>query len=132
MRQHLMSEPASAAAGSYLLYKLGVMSGFVAVLAAIVVMAMTVPKTVREFVVALISTVVSSLLGGAFVIRWFDMGNWVNDDLGLAGLGAVIFMCGLPAWVIVRGWFAYTEASKGRSLLEMITAIREALGYVVK
>ena len=33
----------------------------------------------------------------------------------------------LAAWVVVRGWFAYTEASKGRSLLELIRDIRGAV-----
>lgn len=123
-----MTEPASTAAGGLVLWKLGVLGLFMAALAAIVVMAMTVPKTVREFVVAMISTIVFSLGGGAFVVRWFDLSHWANDDVGLVGLGVVIFICGLPAWVLVRGWFAYAEASKGRSLLEMIKELREAAG----
>jgi hypothetical protein len=64
-------------------------------------MAMTLPKTVREFVVAMISTIVFSLGGGAFVVRWFELSHWANDDVGLVGLGVVIFICGLPAWVLV-------------------------------
>jgi vacuolar-type H+-ATPase subunit I/STV1 len=57
--------------------------GFIAVLAAVVVMAMTLPKTVREFCVAMISTTVSSICGGAFVVRWLGIGDWANDDVGL-------------------------------------------------
>ncbi|BCY01575.1 MAG: hypothetical protein GTN60_04710 [Pseudomonas stutzeri] len=119
-----MTEPATTAAGGLALYKLGVLGAFATVLVAIVVMAMTLPRTAREFVVAMISTVVASLGGGAFVIRWLEIGHWTNDDIGLVGLGAVVFVCGLPAWVSVRAWFAYTEASKGRSLLDLIREVR--------
>lgn len=124
MRNLTMTEPATTAAGGLALYKLGVLGAFATVLVAIVVMAMTLPRTAREFVVAMISTVVASLGGGAFVIRWLEIGHWTNDDIGLVGLGAVVFVCGLPAWVSVRAWFAYTEASKGRSLLDLIREVR--------
>ena len=122
-----MTEPASTAFGGIALYKLGVLGACSAILVTIVVMAMTLPKTAREFVVAMICTVVSSIGGGAFVIRWFDLQHYANDDIGVIALTAVIFICGLPAWVVVRGWFAYTEASKGRSLLELIRDIRGAV-----
>lgn len=128
MRINQMTEPATTAAGGIALYKLGLLGLSMAVLAAIVVMAMTLPRTVREFVVAMISTVVFSLAGGAFVVRWFDLAHWAQDDIGLLGLGVVIFVCGLPAWVMVRAWFAYAQASKGRSLVEMIRELREAAG----
>lgn len=126
MGKIVMTEPASTAAGGMALYKLGLLGALASVLVAIVVMAMTLPKTVREFVVAMISTVVASLCGGAFVIRWMEIGHWANDDIGLLGLGAVVFVCGLPAWVSVRAWFAYTEASKGRSLLDLVRELRAA------
>lgn len=122
-----MTEPATTAAGGLALYKLGVLGAFATVLVAIVVMAMTLPRTAREFVVAMISTVVASLGGGAFVIRWLEIGHWTNDDIGLVGLGAVVFVCGLPAWVSVRAWFAYTEASKGRTLLDLVREVRTAV-----
>lgn len=120
MRAKDMTEPASTAFGGIALYKLGVMGAFAAVLVTIVVMAMTLPKTAREFVVAMICTVVSSLGGGAFVIRWLDIGSWAHDDIGLVALAGIIFVCGLPAWVMVRGWFVYAELSKNMSLLDMV------------
>ncbi|HCF4943852.1 hypothetical protein CW310_07440 [Pseudomonas citronellolis] len=43
-----MTEPASTAVGGIALYKLGVL-GFFAFLAVILVMAMALPKTVREY-----------------------------------------------------------------------------------
>mgnify|MGYP001017615594 CR=1 FL=1 len=121
-----MTEPASTAAGGVALYKLGIAFGLFAVIAAVVVMCMTLPRSVREFGVALMCTLVGSLAGGAFVITWFGIGHWASDVVGLVALGGVIFVCGLPAWVMVRGWFAYTEASKGRSLLELIRELRAA------
>lgn len=121
-----MSEPGPlAAAGGVALYKLGAF-GFVAVLAAIVVMAMTLPKTAREFVVALISTVVSSIGGGAFVVRWLEIGHWAQDDVGLIGLMGVVFVCGLPAWVLVRALFAWSEAKKDRQITEIVDAVLDA------
>ena len=127
MRIQDMTEPASTAFGGIALYKLGVLGACSAILVTIVVMAMTLPKTAREFVVAMICTVVSSIGGGAFVIRWLDLQHYANDEIGVIALTAVIFVCGLPAWVVVRGWFAYTEARKGRSLLELIREVREAV-----
>jgi hypothetical protein len=120
-----MSEPGPlTAAGGIALYKLGAF-GFVAVLAAIVVMAMTLPKTVREFVVAMISTSVSSICGGAFVVRWFGIGSWANDDVGVIALGGIIFVCGLPAWVLVRAWFKWAEKRRDKDLAELATDIAE-------
>lgn len=123
----IMTEPASTAFGGIALYKLGILGALSAVLVTIVVMAMTLPKSAREFVVAMISTMVSSLGGGAFVIRWFELGHWINDDIGLVALGAVIFVCGLPAWVLVRALFVYAELRKSMSLIDMITEIKGAV-----
>lgn len=120
-----MTEPMSSAAGGIALYKLGAFGGL-AVLAAVVVMAMTLPKTVREFVVAMISTTVSSLCGGAFVVRWFGIGDWAHDDVGMIAIGGLIFVCGLPAWIVVRALFAWSEAKKDRQITEIVDAVLEA------
>ena len=124
MRARDMTEPASTAFGGIALYKLGLLGAVGAVLVTIVVMAMTLPKTGREFVVAMISTVVASLGGGAFVIRWLELQHWVNDDIGLVALIAIIFVCGLPAWVLVRSWFVYAELSKHMSLPDMLRELK--------
>ena len=125
MRVATMSEPGPlTAAGGIALYKLGAL-GCVSALAAVVVMAMTLPKTIREFFVALISTVISSLCGGAFVIRWLEVGHWSNDDLGMIALGGVVFVCGLPAWVLVRAWFKWTETRRDKDLGQLIQDMAE-------
>lgn len=125
MRVSNMSEPGPlTAAGGIALYKLGAF-GFVAVLAAVVVMAMTLPKTVREFCVAMISTAISSLCGGAFVIRWLEIGHWANDDLGMIALGGVVFVCGLPAWVMVRASFKWAETRRDKDLGQLLKDMAE-------
>lgn len=125
-----MTEPASTAAGGLALYKLGAF-GFAAVLAAIVVMAMTLPKSPREFVVATISTAVCSICGGAFVVRWFELAHWAQDDIGVIAIGGVIFVAGLPAWVIVRAWFAWAEARKGAGLPELVRELKQVKDEVL-
>lgn len=125
MRVTNMSEPGPlTAAGGIALYKLGAF-GFIAVLAAVVVMAMTLPKTVREFCVAMISTTVSSICGGAFVVRWLGIGDWANDDVGLIAIGGLIFVCGLPAWVFVRAWFKWAEARRDKDLGQLMRDVAD-------
>ena len=122
-----MSEPGPLTAlGGIALYKLGAF-GFVAVLAAIVVMAMTLPKTVREFGVSLICTVMGSICGGAYVVSAMGIGSWVNDDIGLMALLGIAFACGLPAWLVVRAVFVYAELRKSMSIVEMITEFKAAI-----
>lgn len=121
-----MTEPASTAAGGLALYKLGIAFGFFAVIAAVVVMAMTLPRSVREFVVAITSTLVGSLAGGSFVIRWLDLAHWAGDDVGVIALGGVIFVCGLPAWVLVRALYAWSESKKDRQIIEIVDAVLDA------
>lgn len=127
MRLNGMTEPASTAVGGYALGKMFGPLAFV-LLVVIVVMSMTMPKTSREWTVAIISTVVASLCGGAALIQWLGISAWALTFDGSIALGGFHFVAGLPAWVMVRGWFAYTEASKGRSLLSMIKELREAVG----
>ncbi|WXL27747.1 hypothetical protein WG219_09970 [Ectopseudomonas mendocina] len=128
MRSNTMPEPTSAAAGGIALYKLGVLGLLVALAAAIVVMAMTVPKTVREFTVALISTLMFSLGGGAGVIRWYELQHWANDQFGLIALLGLVFVCGLPGWVVVRAWFVYAEKRRTASLVEILRELKRAIG----
>ncbi|MBX9754801.1 MAG: hypothetical protein K2X80_08610 [Pseudomonadaceae bacterium] len=122
-----MSEPGPLTAlGGIALYKLGAF-GFVAVLAAIVVMAMTLPKTVREFGVSLICTVMGSICGGAGVVSYLGIGSWANDGFGLMALLGISFVCGLPAWLIIRTGFIYAELRKNMSLLDVIAELRSAI-----
>ena len=122
-----MSEPASTALGGFALTKV---AGFLfgATFAAIVVMAMTQPKSRREWAVALICTVFASVCGGAGVVQWLDLHAWADQFEGMVALIGLCFVCGLPAWVFVRAWFAYADKRQSTTLLDMIKEIREALG----
>ena len=123
-----MSEPGPlTAAGGIALYKLAIAGGLAGFLAAVVVMAMTFPRSLREGVVSLISTLMASLGGGAFVVRYFELQHWASDFIGLVALGGVMFVCALPGWVLVRSWFAFAELRKGATLLDLIREIRSAI-----
>ena len=77
-------------------------------LAAIVVMLIKRPRTAGEWAVALISTVMSSLALGSWVVLWLGMHKGLHSpDVIEAGgslmvVGGVLFACGLPGWVLVR------------------------------
>ncbi len=116
-----MPDPAtSSAAGGFAAYKLAIAFGLPAGLAAIVVMLWMRPKSVREWAVALISTVVSSVCGGAALVQHLGLNHWADNTIGLMGLGGLIFAAGLPGWVIVRAGFAWAEKRKGKDLYELI------------
>ncbi|PCA77808.1 hypothetical protein CJU05_24315 [Pseudomonas aeruginosa] len=126
-----MTEPASTAAGGLVLYKLGAF-GVVPVLAAIVVMCMTAPKTIKEFACALIVTLMFSIGGGGWIIKAKGLEEWVNDEFGLFALLGLVFVCGLPGWVMTRGFFAYAEYRKsGRSFMKMVSDITSVIKAVV-
>jgi hypothetical protein len=52
----------------------------------------------------------------------------VQDDIGMIALCGLVFVCGLPAWVIVRAWFAWSESRKDKALPEMVKEFREGTG----
>lgn len=77
-------------------------------LAAVVVMLIKRPRTAGEWGVALISTVVSSICGGAAVVLRLNLhyglrsGDEVEVYLALMEIIGAAFACGLPGWVLVR------------------------------
>lgn len=100
--------------------------GIGAALAATVVMLMSLPRTAREWAVALISTVLSSIGGGAIVIIRFDLLRLVahtGTDLellvALMGLLGLVFTCGLPGWAIVRWVFNWMSKRDGKDIMEV-------------
>lgn len=124
-----MAEPSttSIAAGGAAL-KFGIVSGIGALLSAIVVMAMTLPASRKEWIAGLVSTVSGSVLGGSLLVQHFGLTDWINQGFfGLASVIGLIFAAGLPFWVLVRAFFRYAEKSKGKGLVEMIREIRESI-----
>ena len=122
-----MAEPSSSGAAGFAAYKLAVAIGLPAGLAAIVVMLWVQPKSPREWAMALISTVVSSVCGGAAVVQHYGLTSWGDSYNGLVALAGIIFACGLPGWVIVRAAFAWLEKRKDKDIAELITDAKESL-----
>jgi uncharacterized membrane protein YadS len=122
-----MAEPSSSGAAGFAAYNLAVAFGLPAGLAAIVVMLWVQPKSPREWAMALISTVVSSVCGGAAVVQHYGLASWGDSYTGLVALAGIIFACGLPGWVIVRAAFAWLEKRKDKDIAELITDAKESL-----
>ncbi|MDH4566168.1 hypothetical protein E8E95_05705 [Pseudomonas sp. BN414] len=91
-------------------------------------MIMTRPRSSREWAVALISTVVVSIGGGAAVIQHYGLHEWAASFYGSLALASLHFTCGLPAWVLVRAWFIYAEKRRDTAITDMVKEIREAAG----
>lgn len=122
-----MAEPSSSGAAGFAAYKLAVAFGLPAGLAAIVVMLWVQPKSPREWAMAIISTVMSSVCGGAAVVQHYGLNSWGDSYIGLVAMAGIIFACGLPGWVIVRAAFAWLEKRKGKDIAELITDAKESL-----
>ncbi len=98
-----------------------------ATLAAVVVMLMTPPRNIREWMVGLISTVVSSICGGAITIEHFQLHQWAFSTIGLYAMGGVIFACGLPGWAVVRWLFNFIDERRDASIDQVAKDVKELL-----
>ena len=123
-----MTDPASSgAAGAAAFKAVGGASALAAGgagLAAVVVMLMTPPRSPREWAVGLISTVISSIGGGAAVIEHFGLQHWVNAPIGLCAVGGLIFACGLPGWAIVRWIFNFIDRNRDAGIDDVAQNLR--------
>lgn len=122
-----MSEPASTAAGGIALWKFAAGAGAGAALAMLIVMCMTPPRTVREWTVGLVSTVIGSVCGGAAVIQHFGLQSWFGSYVGLVAVLGLAFVCGLPAWALVRMVFNYLIARRDKDLLEVVDEAKKVV-----
>lgn len=118
-----MSEPVTSAAGGFALSKAIPIIG--PVFAAIVVMSLATPESKKEWVAALTSTVALSLFGGAAVLSYFKLTAWATSFVGLMGITGVCFVCGLPAWLLVRAAFKWMNARKDKDIAELAADIKE-------
>lgn len=128
------SAATQAATGAGGAAMLGAGAGIAAGLSMLVVMLTKRPRTDQEWLVAIISTVVSSLCGGAIVILHFGLLRWVDPALptlemfvGLIALIGVAFSCGLPGWAIVRWVFNWIIAREGKDIGEVIKDAKELM-----
>ena len=130
-KEESMSEPISGTAAGVFGWKaiggLVGLTGIGASLAAYVVMAMTKPRTDQEWRVALISTLMGSIAGGAALVKYLNIQAWADDMFGMMGLVGLCFSCGLPSWLIVRALFAYIDNKRDADLREIIRDVKEAL-----
>lgn len=130
-----MSEPisggaAAGAAGAAAFKAIGGTAGVAAGasgLAALVVMIMMRPRSTAEWAVALISTLVSSIGGGAAVVQHFRLHAWTNDYIGLVALFGLVFACGLPGWALVRWLFNFIEHRRDKDLADIVEDVRDAV-----
>lgn len=74
-----------------------------------------------------IASVCSSLFGGAAVIEYFGLQRLLDGSYtGSSTLGGIVLTYALPGYVIVRGFFAYSERDKSKSLIDCIKEMRAA------
>ena len=96
-------------------------------LGAAVVMAATMPHRKTDFFLCIISTVISSLALGSYVVIHFDLIGDIllaptieHTYLILAQIGGIFFVAGLPGWTIVRAFFVWSESHRKSSLTDII------------
>ena len=131
MKEKSMSEPISSTAAGVAGWKIiGGLAGMGAIgagLAAFVVMSMTKPKSDQEWRVALVSTLVGSIGGGACLVRYLGIQHWAEDIFGMVAMLALVFACGLPAWAVVRALFKYLDKHKDADLAAIVKDVKEVL-----
>lgn len=111
----IMSEPISGAAGGWAISKFIPILG--PVLATIIVMCLATPQSRKEWIAALTSTVALSLFGGSMFVDYFQLNFGTMATTGLS------FVCGLPAWLLVRALFAWMNKNKAKDISELAKAV---------
>lgn len=117
-------EPASSGAAGIGAYKAGLFIVFGALMSAVVVMAMAAPKSKKEVFVALACTLASSLFGGSAAVAFFGLQSWAVEPFGIMGIGGIMFICGMPGWVIVRAFWHWADLNEDKTIVEMINELR--------
>lgn len=117
------STGAGAVMGWKLLGSIASLGALGAALGTYVVMCLTQPKTQTEWRAALASSVVSSLAGGAALIKYLGLEHWVSDPFGIVAMLGISFACALPGWSLVRLLFAYL--AKKATLKEVLDDLKE-------
>ena len=122
-----MTEPTSSTAAGLVGWKLIGGAAGAAGLATLIVMCMLPPRSVREWIVGLTSTVVGSVCGGAAIVQHFGLHAWADNYVGLVALIGVVFSCGLPAWMIVRWAFTWMQRRADKDLAEVAGEVSDAV-----
>ena len=90
-------------------------------------MCMTPPRSLREWIVGIICTVLGSVAGGAFVILHFNLHAWADSYLGLVSMLGLVFACGLPAWTVVRWVFNFLERRRQSDIADIADELHRRL-----
>lgn len=125
-----MAEPVSSGVGAAALFKLYGLLAILSVaasLAYLIVVMTRMPRTRKEWVVSLVTTLVGSIAGGSFVVQKFGMHEWALNWFGMCALGGIIFCCGLPFWAVVRWTFNYIEKKEGSDIFEVASDVRNSV-----
>ncbi len=93
-------------------------------LASVVVVVMTPPKTAREWIASFISTLACSVGLGAYVVSHYLGFDGVGDEMTAMIAGGVYFLCGLPGWFVVRTIFFTMEQHRNKNILDILNSIR--------
>lgn len=98
-------------------------------LATVVVMCVKRPRTAGEWAVALISTVVASFGGGAYVILHWGLLRETQNILDVFAIIGIVFSCGLPGWLLVRLLFnqLLKADAEGKGLADVVRDIKGSL-----
>ncbi len=121
----MSTEAGGAAMGWKLIGGLAGLGALGAGLAFLVVMCMNPPRTAREWTVAIVATVVSSICGGSFLIEYLGLQFWIFRWSGMVSLLGLVFACGLPGWAFVRWIFNWLAKREGKDIAEVIAEVRQ-------
>lgn len=116
-----MAEPVSSTATGIGLKLYGIAAIFViaAFLSWLLVVMTRLPRSRREWAVSLISTLIGSISGGAYVIHHYQLHSWGESLYGALALCGLIFICGLPVWAIIRWIFNYINQHEDSTIFEV-------------
>jgi hypothetical protein len=96
-----------------------------ALLSWLLVVMTRMPRSRREWAVSLISTLIGSISGGAYVIHSYQLHSWGESLYGALALCGVIFICGLPVWAIIRWVFNYINKHEDSDIFEIADDFKE-------
>lgn len=124
-----MSEPVSAygVGALFKAFGLGIIIAVAMILVYLVVIMTRMPRTRQEWAVGLITTVVSSLAGGSFLIVKYQLHAWNSDIYGQMALGGFYFACGLPGWAVIRWIFNFINQRENANIIDIVREVRDEI-----
>ncbi|MFW1953315.1 hypothetical protein [Acinetobacter beijerinckii] len=96
-----------------------------AFLSYLIVVMTREPRSRKEWVISLVTTLVGSIAGGSLVVQRFGLHEWSSNWFGMCALGGIIFCCGLPFWAIVRWTFNYINTHEGSTIIDVFKEVKK-------